>query len=597
MCGICGQLRYDNIAVDNSTIAKMMYKIKSRGPNGEGSYFDKSLALGHTRLAVIDLSNKALQPMVDKTLGICLVFNGTIYNHLSLHKKLIAKGYKFFSNSDTEVIIKAYHYWQDDFVNYLDGMFAFAIWEIAKKRLILVRDRFGIKPLYYTANNNYLSFASNIQALLTLTDIDISIDNNSLQQQLSLHGVVPAPNTIINGIKKLCPATMLICEENRNIKEITYWQLKEEVNSYDNEKEIFYIDKTRELLKQAIQKRLEISDLPVGVLLSGGLDSSLIVALAAKLGHKNIKTFSIGFESINDEKGDEFYYSNKVASLYNTEHHSYMINNNVILNSLPKAIEHMSEPMVSQDVVAFYLLSEQVANHVNVVLSGQGADEVFGGYFWYERMQKEVGNYWYKFSTHYIDRPYKEYLETINPDFHSNVDATEIWVKKQFTKPYANNFLDSVFKMDITRLIVDDPIKRVDNMTMAFGIEARVPFMDTDLIKWSMSLPPSFKLKKHGKYPLKKIAEDLLPNSVIYRKKDYFPTPALKIVRGSFLDFMNDILNSQACDNRNIYNKKFIKKILNKPDYYTTKLNGSRLWHLSLLEFWLQTHIDNRLYE
>ena len=252
----------------------------------------------------------------------------------------------------------------------------------------------------------------------------------------------------------------------------------------------------------------------------------------------------------------------------------------------------MAEPMVGQDAVAFYLLSEQVSKHTKVVLSGQGADEAFAGYFWYPRMADEHGDEVGRFSKHYVDRPHKEYLQTVASKYHGD-NHTHNWLNKEFTKPGAESFIDKVFRTDMTRLIVDDPVKRVDNMTMAWGLEARVPFMDTELVEWALSIPPSLKMREEGKYPLKKISRGLLPASVIDRRKGYFPMPALKYIQGEFLEFMSDILLSSACKGRGVFDEHYVNKVIDSPREYMTALNGSRLWHLALLEYWFQINVDN----
>ena len=556
-----------------------------RGPDSNGKWLEGKIGFGHQRLSIIDLSRSGSQPMIDNLLKLTLVFNGTIYNYKQLRSRLISKGYSFFSSSDTEVIIKAYHYWGEDCVNHLDGMFAFAIWDKPSKKLFIARDRMGIKPLYYNLTNKAFTFASNSQALLT-QGLDKSVNPIALQQQLSLHGVVPAPNTIINGIKKLKPGTYIVLSEKGDIKEQTYWH-PSATRPEGNVSEEDYIARTHELLTAAVTKRMDASDVPIGVLLSGGLDSSLIVALLKEAGHRDIRTFSIGFEDIDDESGSEFEYSDQVVSKFKTDHKKYLLSNQEVLPRLSEAVMNMSEPMVGQDAIAFYLLSEQVSKHSKVVLSGQGADEAFAGYFWYPRMAKEHGDEIESFSKHYVDRPHDEYLQTVMPIYQGE-NHTHKWLSKEFLKPGANSFIDKVFRTDITRLVVDDPVKRVDNMTMAWGLEARVPFMDTELVEWALKIPPSLKMREEGKYPLKKIARELLPSSVIDRKKGYFPMPALKYIQGDFLEFMSDILLSSSCLNRGIFDQKYINKVINSPRDYMTSLNGSRLWHLALLEFWMQ---------
>jgi len=590
MCGICGQLRFDGDTPSSESLDNMMNKLARRGPDSNGKWLDGAIGFGHQRLSIIDLSSSGSQPMIDNLLKLTLVFNGTIYNYKQLRSRLIGKGYSFFSSSDTEVIIKAYHYWGEDCVNHLDGMFAFAIWDKPSKKLFIARDRMGIKPLYYNLTNKAFTFASNSQALLT-QDLDKSVNPIALQQQLSLHGVVPAPNTIINGIKKLKPGTYIVLSEKGDIKEQTYWH-PSATRPEGNVSEEDYIARTHELLTAAVTKRMDASDVPIGVLLSGGLDSSLIVALLKEAGHRDIRTFSIGFEDIDDESGSEFEYSDQVVSKFKTDHKKYLLSNQEVLPRLSEAVMNMSEPMVGQDAIAFYLLSEQVSKHSKVVLSGQGADEAFAGYFWYPRMAKEHGDEIESFSKHYVDRPHDEYLQTVMPIYQGE-NHTHKWLSKEFLKPGADSFIDKVFRTDMTRLIVDDPVKRVDNMTMAWGLEARVPFMDTELVEWALKIPPSLKMREEGKYPLKKIARELLPSSVIDRKKGYFPMPALKYIQGDFLEFMSDILLSSSCLNRGIFDQKYINKVINSPRDYMTSLNGSRLWHLALLEFWMQINVDS----
>jgi asparagine synthase (glutamine-hydrolysing) len=591
MCGICGQLRFDGKNVSSKSLNTMMSRLAKRGPDSSGRWAAGKIGFGHQRLSIIDLSSHGAQPMLDDDLNLALVFNGTIYNYKKLRAQLINKGYSFFSHSDTEVILKSYHYWGEDCVKHLDGMFAFCVYDIARQKLFIARDRMGIKPLYYSLSSRAFTFASNTQALLT-QNIDESINPIALQQQLSLHGVVPAPNTIINGIRKVKPATAISIDSKGEWRERTYWKpLAERSNGEISDDD--YIERTHELLTLAVAKRISATDVPIGVLLSGGLDSSLIVALLNEVGHKNIRTFSIGFEDIEDEAGSEFEFSDQIVEKFNTNHNKYIVKNEEVLPRLFEAVSNMAEPMVAQDAVAFYLLSEKVSRHVKVVLSGQGADEVFAGYFWYPRMAQEQGNEIERFTKHYVDRPHEEFLQTVMSNYHGP-NHTNKWLTKEFSKSGAKTFMDKVLRTDITRLIVDDPVKRVDNMTMAWGLEARVPFMDTDLVEWALKMPASLKMKGEGKFPLKKIARDLLPASVINRKKGYFPMPALKYVQGEYLEFMSDILTSNACTNRGIFNQKYVNDVINSPRSYMTALNGSRLWHLALLEFWMQINIDRK---
>lgn len=591
MCGISGELRLDGGQPDLAALRGILDCLARRGPDHEGSFSDGPLAFGHRRLSILDLSHHGHQPMIDPDRGLALVFNGTIYNHPELRAQLIERGHRFVSSGDTEVILRAYAEWGEDCVSRLTGMFAFAVWDMPERRLFLARDRLGIKPLYYSLDARRLRFASTTQALLAAGDVDTSIDPLALHHQFTLHAVVPAPRTVLNGIRKLPPAhTMsLTLDGDREPRIARYWELSAQ-RPDETLDEVEWTALIREALMRAIRRRADISDVPVGVLLSGGLDSSLIVGLLSELGRRPL-TFTIGFEDQPEEKGSEFEFSDPVAERFATDHHKFHIPNSQVLERLPEAVRAMSEPMVGQDAVAFYLLSEQVARHVKVVQSGQGADEVFGGYFWYPQMAQAQGSLLERFAPHYFDRDHEEFLTMVQAPWRGP-DHTGLLVERELAARRADTYIDRVLSFDVTTLIVDDPVKRVDNMTMAWGLEARVPFLDHELVELAMRLPPEMKLRDGGKYVLKRIARGLLPDAVIDRPKGYFPVPALKFVRGEFLDFMRDILGSRACRERGIYAPAYLEKLLTEPDRHFTRLLGSKLWHMALFEFWLQRNVD-----
>lgn len=589
MCGISGELRFDGGVPDHAALARMLAALARRGPDSEGQYADGPIVLGHRRLSIIDLSGRANQPMIDNALKLTVVFNGTIYNYRALRAELQGLGFQFFSGGDTEVIIKAYAAWGEQCVDHLDGMFAFAIWDVRKQHLFLARDRLGIKPLYYTRTTTHLRFASTLQALLAAGGVDTSIDPVALHHQLTLHAVVPAPHTILNGVRKLPPAATMTVDAAGVTQSKLYWRL-DATRPAEPKSETAWINATHDALRNAVKSHLSAADVPVGVLLSGGLDSSLLVALLAEAGVDDLRTFSVGFEDQPEERGSEFEYSDQVVQRYDTHHHKYSIPNDAILQRLPEAIRAMSEPMVAQDAVAFYLLAERVSQEVKVVQSGQGADEVFAGYFWYPLMQAETGTDLERFGKHYFDRSHAEFLETVTKSYHG-ADHTAARVASLLAQPQADTFLDRVLRMDVTTLIVDDPVKRVDNMTMAWGLEARVPFLDHQLVELAASMPPELKLRDGGKYVLKKIARGLLPDVVIDRPKGYFPVPALKFVRGEFLQFMRDALLNDTARQRGLFQHAYVEKLLAEPEKYHTRLQGSKLWHLALLEMWLQRHV------
>ncbi len=350
MCAICGEIRKKGERASAATVDRMADRMAQRGPDGSGTVAQGSCSFAHRRLKIIDLTEHSQQPMIDSQLGLSLVYNGAIYNYPQLRKELEGKGYQFFSTGDTEVILKAYHAWGEACVERFNGMFAFAIRERDSGRVVLGRDRLGIKPLYYSESAGVFRFASTLPALLAVGEVDTSIDPVALNYYMSFHAVVPAPLTIIKGVRKLPPATMMFIEPDGSTRQKRYWQA-----GYDarpDEANITFEgwqDRVLESLQKAIQRRM-IADVPVGVLLSGGLDSSLVVGLLADAGQKGLETFSIGFESVNDIQGDEFKYSDNIAKHYGTNHHQIRVDSARPLPALADCVESMSEPMVSHEV-------------------------------------------------------------------------------------------------------------------------------------------------------------------------------------------------------------------------------------------------------
>lgn len=586
MCGIVGEYFFNNKCGDHN-IELMLNKIKSRGPDYSGFKIKDHICLGHSRLSIIDLSSASNQPFEDKEADLSMVYNGCIYNYIDLRNKLIKKNHSFKTSGDTEVVLKSYIEWGKECLNMFEGDFSLAIWDIKKRSLFLARDRFGVKPLYFSYSKKFFRFGSTLQSIIVNKDIDMKLDPKSLHMHFSLHAVVPAPNTIFENIKKVPPGHYLIINEEKKVILEKYWELDSKDNNLiEDENEA--ISLIRDLLSKSVEKRLSASDIDVGVLLSGGLDSSLIVALA-KDKFPKLKTFSIGFEDDKEEKGSEFFYSDQVAKKFNTNHQKYIIDNAVVLSKLPDAFKSMSEPMVAQDAVAFYMLSELVSKDVKVILSGQGADEGFAGYFWYKKIALEENNY-NNFLKHYVDRSDAELKEFLKIKFKN--DYTSRLVQDKLNLINSKTLIGNVLNLDITTLVVDDPVKRVDNMTMAWGLEARVPFLDHDLIEASAKIDPRLHLKRNGKNILKAISDNLLPRDIISRKKGYFPMPALKYIRGEYYDFVCDILNSRKCNNRNLYNRKYIEKLLKMPNNYKTAIDGNKLWHAAATELWFQENLD-----
>jgi asparagine synthase (glutamine-hydrolysing) len=560
--------------------------LRSRGPDGEGFWQHPRVALAHRRLKIIDLSEAGAQPMVDAELGLTAVFNGCIYNYKQLREELTTAGYRFFSQSDTEVILKAYHRWGTKCVDRFFGMFAFALVEHDSGTLVLARDRLGIKPLYLAERPGRIRFASTLPALLAAGDVDTGLDKVALHHYMTFHSVVPAPRTILAGVRKLPPATVRVVRADGTSAETEYWRPSFERTGDLTEPEWAEAVLTR--LRTAVERRM-VADVPVGVLLSGGLDSSFVVALLAESGQRGLATFSIGFEAAAGESGDEFGYSDVIAKQFDTAHHQIRIDQSRFLPAVQAAIEAMSEPMVSHDCVAFHLLSEDVSKEVKVVQSGQGADEIFAGYDWYPPLadvarDDAVDAY----ARVFFDRPHAVLAEQLSPEWMLDADASRDFVAAHFGAPGAATAVDAALRLDSQVMLVDDPVKRVDNMTMAWGLEARVPFLDHELVELAATCPPRLKLAAGGKGVLKDAARGLVPDEVIDRPKGYFPVPAIRHLKGPMLDRVRDALSAPPARARGLFRREYVDALLADPNTPRTTLGANQLWQLALLEMWLQ---------
>lgn len=587
MCGICGEIRtVGDVSLD--ALKAMTRSMEPRGPDSEGVFTQSSMAFGHRRLSILDLAPASQQPMIDNELGLGLVFNGCIYNFRELRSELLSKGYRFFSEGDTEVILKSYHAWGSRCVDKFKGMFAFALWERDSGRVVLARDRLGIKPLYYCEGPGFFRFASTLPALLAGSEVDTSLDPVGLHHFFSFHAAVPAPRTILRGVKKLEPATVLTIESDGSQKSTRFWSFT--VGDPSNRLEMTeseLADAVGASLLAAVDRRL-VSDVPVGVLLSGGLDSSLLVALLSELGHDDVRTFSIGFEAVGQHAGDEFYYSDLIARHFSTRHEQIRIDGRRALDVLPSAIGAMSEPMVSHDSVAFYLLAEEVSKRVKVVQSGQGADEVFGGYSWYPAFQS-TNDAAQQYQNSYFDWGHGDLLRLLSGDLVAN-DYSREFIDVFFSETAAPSPLDKALQIDTEIMLVDDPVKRVDNMTMAWGLEARVPFLDHEVVELAAGIPASLKVRDGGKYILKQAARRFLPTEVIDRSKGYFPVPSLRYLTGPFLDYVRGTLCSSRARERGIYRADYVEHMLQNPEAEMSPKGHSRLWQAALLEAWLQSN-------
>ncbi|GHJ10103.1 asparagine synthetase B [Micromonospora humidisoli] len=571
----------------------MAATMSDRGPDDSGVWSQGATALGHRRLKIIDLSAASGQPIVDPAAGLTGVFNGCIYNYRELREELQALGHRFFSSGDSEVVVKAYAQWGLDFVDHLIGMFAVAITERDTGRLVLARDRLGIKPLYLAETPGVVRFASTLPALLAGGGIDTTIDPVALAHYLSFHSIVPPPRTILRGVAKLPPATVRVYEPDGRTHERVYWDPSFTRDaSHADWSARDWEDALLESLTTAVRRRM-VADVPVGVLLSGGLDSSLVVALLAGEGQtrSGLSTFSIGFDAVGGREGDEFVYSDLVAKTFGTDHHQLKVAAGDLVPPLEAAVAAMSEPMVSHDCVAFYLLSQEVSKHVKVVQSGQGADEILGGYHWYPPLagidrEQALDSY----AKAFFDRDAAGLARVLNPAWLADGDPAREFVAAHLGRAGAQTAVDAGLRIDTQIMLTDDPVKRVDNMTMAHGLEARVPFLDHEFVELAASCPPELKLAQGGKGVLKEIGRRVLPHEVIDRPKGYFPVPGLTHLEGKLLDRVRDALTAPQARRRDLFRADYVNALLADPNAELTPLNGNKLWQLGLLEMWLQSH-------
>jgi asparagine synthase (glutamine-hydrolysing) len=590
MCGIGGEIRFDGRSADVAAVSRMTAAMTSRGPDSDGVVAYGPVALGHRRLSIIDLSTHGSQPMVDSDLGLTLVFNGCIYNYKDLRRELETFGYQFFSTADSEVVIKAFHRWGTRCVERFKGMFAFAIAERDSGVVTLARDRLGIKPLYLAETPGRLRFASTVRALLEGGGVDTELDRYALHHYMSFHSVVPAPRTIYRGVRKLPPATVRVIRPDGTHTDTVYWNPIFERNlDRASWSAPDWQDALMDALRTAVERRM-VADVPVGVLLSGGIDSSIVVALLAEHGQHGLATFSIGFDSAGGESGDEYTYSDLIARTFDTDHHKIHIDSSRLLPAVPKTIAAMSEPMVSHDCVAFYLLSEEVSKSVKVVQSGQGADEILAGYTWYPPLANVAREQTTEaYAKVFFDRSHTDVLEIFAPEYGIDVDVSRAFARAHQCAPGAETAVDAALRLDTQVMLVEDPVKRVDTMTMAWGLEARVPFLDHDFVELAASCPPGLKLASDGKGVLKDASRSLLPSEVIDRTKGYFPVPGIRHLHGPVLEMVRETLTNNAARARGLYRAETVDALLAEPNRTRTTLDANTLWQLAVLEMWLQS--------
>lgn len=628
MCGIAGIYNFlTKEPVDSNLLQRMSGLIAHRGPDDSGIYLDGHLGLAHRRLAIIDLSPSGHQPLSNHDGTLWITYNGECYNYQDHYPQLRHLGYPFKSNSDTEVILNLYAEFGLDFLEKLDGMFAFALWDAKRQRLVLARDRLGIKPLFYYLDGKRLLFASELKALLADTYVPRNLNYGALGdffQYLS----IPDPESIFQGIKKLLPGSYLVVEDGQ-AKLHRYWDLE-----IPRSPSKISIDQAREGFIQHFQQAVishMIADVPVGAFLSGGVDSSAVVAFAS-LNQENarlLNTFSITFKG--SDEFDESIFAAQVARQYRTEHREFNLTPDLI-TALPKIVWHADEPFAISSAFALYFLSELTSKHTKVVMSGDGGDEVFAGYPWRHWTEPRFPAWLlnpllsgmnrlgldkmpaardlYRRGRNILARstfpPSTVYGQTLTCFTSAELSALltqDAWqmirdakredvINQYYNQPKTATALTRKLYTDVKTTLVSEMLTKVDRMTMAFGLEARVPLLDHHLVEWAFQLPDGHKLRGfEGKFVVKKAMERYLPRGLIYRTKHGFNVPMRDWLRGQLQEMTRDMFSSGRIRERGLLQPEAVQRIVN--DHFEEGRDYSnQIFALMVLELWFQQYMD-----
>jgi asparagine synthase (glutamine-hydrolysing) len=555
MCGITGFYGFE----DKSLLKKMTETISHRGPDDSGYYSDKDVSLGHKRLSIIDLAG-GKQPIHNENETVWVVYNGEIYNFMELRNDLIKCGHDFYTKADTEVIVHAYEEYGMGFVNYLRGMFAFALWDLDGKKLVLCRDRLGIKPLYYSFSDGILAFSSEIKSFLHMVKPEINA--KALYRFLALR-YNPENDTIIDGISKLMPGNVMVIQNGKaNTRE--YWKL--DTGRKGSGSGIgFWKDGVRRVLEESVKMRM-ISDVPLGAFLSGGVDSSIIVGTMSKF-TDNLKTFSVGFDI---DEYNELKYARIVSDRFSTDHKEITVNQDMFIKNLDRMAWHMDEPMGDATCIPTYFLSQLARKSVKVVLTGEGSDEIFAGYEKYKKQRMEklsriymkmpgIGRKVLKYPVPQKYRNYAEAVETAGSFYLAPTVIQSDAIEKGISKTGLSNDIMSIMNqhvsgsmglrdmlyLDIKTWLPEELLMKVDKMTMANSLEARVPYLDHKVIEFSMGIPDKFKIRRNvEKYILRESFRGMLSNTIMNRKKTGFSVPLSEWNRQLYGTFIDDVLKS-----------------------------------------------------
>ncbi|MGJ8682408.1 asparagine synthase (glutamine-hydrolyzing) [Paraglaciecola sp.] len=622
MCGILGTLNYSNL-VDSKRLQSMRDTMPYRGPDDNGIWVsdDSYCGLAHLRLSILDPTPAGHQPRIEATQRFVISYNGEVFNYLEIRAELELKGYTFETGTDTEVILQAYVEYGENCLHKFNGMFAIAIYDTQTKQLFLARDRLGIKPVYYYQSQNEFIFASETKAILRGLDTKPELNMQLIDSFMSF-GYIPGENTLHQGIKRLMPGHYALINGD-DVKITEYWDLK--FNNQNDKGFDFYVDESKKLLESAIDLRLR-SDVPLGIFLSGGIDSSAVVGLLADKVKEPLKTFSIGYDF--GKNFDETPYAQMIADKFQTDHHEIKITPTQFKEFIPEYIALMDEPVTEAAAISLFFVAKLAKEKVTVALSGEGSDEIFAGYDLYqymnvlEKYRNVVGQSGANFfagvsnkvlgeshkvskylnmATQPIEKRYKgmstypdhQKEALYKPEFKGLIEQPEqvssrAFSKQLFEKTKGEDQLNKMLYFDTKTWLVDDLLIKADRMSMAASLELRVPFLDYRLVEFAATIPSHHKIKKgEGKYPLKKMMEGILPKEIIYRKKMGFPTPLKLMFQNELRDYAESLLLSEDTKLNQFFKKERIEQLIqehnaDKYDHHKT------LWQLVVLEEWLR---------
>lgn len=617
MCGIAGLYNKDGQLAETGTVRRMCDVIEHRGPDDDGFFVSGPVGLGMRRLSIIDLDT-GKQPIRNEDGTLQVVLNGEIYNYRELRQDLISRGHTFYTGTDTEVIVHLYEEYGEKCVDYLRGMFAFAIWDSRRERLFLARDRIGIKPLYYMETPERILFASELKSILQVPGLEKELDWGAVAHLFAFM-TTPKDNSILSGIKKLKPGHTLMAQKGKPTRIDCYWKLKFEANYSQDES--YFIDGIRDHLREAVGMRM-IADVPLGAFLSGGVDSSAVVAAMAKQSPDPIKTFSIGFM---EPEYNEAVYAREVAELYATDHREQILGADT-LESLEEFAWFLDEPFGDSSAIPTYMVSKLAAKEVKVALSGDGGDELFAGYDKYfverqERMRERIpfvirnmfgavgrhmpegakgrnflrhlamnGSERYVHACSLMDR--EQHMQLFQPAVVEQILGADPW--KEMARSLDSeqgHWLSALQHMDIKKYLPLDILTKVDRMSMAASLEARVPLLDHKLVEFAATIPPEMKMHgKQGKHIFKKALRGWLPDNILYRKKQGFAVPLERWFKDDLGDAMREMLLSETSRARNIFNPDYIKKLLDL--HHGGRPMPLQLWTLMSFEMWCRRFLD-----